>query len=95
MNEAMVHVALLEEDDDGTEHARGIASRYGFELPWEAERPHNAEMWKVTVPGGHSVGDDGDAVYEVIVGDDFPRFARAVDAEIKRMQEGKKKGRKQ
>ena len=56
--------------------ALGVASRYGFELPWSAL--HDGSVWTVEVPRGHSLGPDGKGAFEVVTDEDWPRFVGAV-----------------
>jgi len=63
-----------------TPHARGVASRFGFELDWSAT--WDGRHWLVEVPAGHTLGPDGKGAFEIVTDDDWPRWVAAVRREI-------------
>ena len=62
------------------EPLRGVARRFGFELPWSATP--DGDRWLIEVARGHSLGPDGQGAFEVVTADDWQGLVSAVHREI-------------
>ena len=79
MSELCVHIKAVER---GAGRAWGLATRFGFELLWQANQSTPDEGWEVDVPVGQSTAEE--PVFEVVTGDDFKAFRLAVNRELQR-----------
>ena len=86
MSELYVHITAVERSAG---RAWGLASRFGFELLWQANKCAPGEWWDVDIPTGQSTVEE--PAFEVVTGDDFKAFRLAVNRELQRLLKERRK----
>ena len=83
MDELTIHVAYIDEELNRTTTAWGIATRFGFELRWNAIQDTPDDGWEVVIPPGQE--DAETPLFELVTGDDMRAFSRVVNQALQRI----------
>ena len=86
MSDLCVHITAVERAEG---RAWGLATRFGFELLWQANQSAPDEWWEVDVPMGQSTTEE--PVFEIVTDDDFKVFRSAVNRELQRILKERRK----
>jgi len=82
MSELTVHIGSMVEVSNEPLRASGIATRYSFELRWEAAQDPLGGEWEIEIPPDQAEAEE--PLFELVTGDDMRAFSRAVNQELQR-----------
>jgi len=83
MSELNVHIASIEREPNRVSTAWGIATRYGFELRWNAVQDTPDNAWEIVIPPGQARFEE--PLFELVTDDDMKTFSRVVNQELQRI----------